>query len=171
MKTITLLRHGKSDWSAPFSTDYDRPLKTRGRKDAARMGRYMLSLDLVPELIVSSPARRAHDTAELFAMDFDGELEWEGAIYGATAGELISIIRRISDSFDHIALVGHNPGFEELCGRLISDDPYAPAWDIHMPTAAVAQVVLDVVSWRDVQAGSGQLQWLTTPRDVKESKA
>jgi phosphohistidine phosphatase len=171
MKTITLLRHGKSDWSAPFSTDYDRPLKPRGRKDAALVGQYLLSLDLVPEIIVSSPARRARHTAELFAeaMDFDGELEWEGAIYDANSAELMSIVRRLSDSYHHAALVGHNPGFEELCCRLVGTDPNAPAGGIHMPTAAVAHVFLDVASWRDVQAGSGQLQWLTTPGDLKRS--
>jgi phosphohistidine phosphatase len=173
MKMVTLMRHGKSDWDAPFSTDFERPLKNRGRKDAARMGRFMRDLDLVPELIISSPANRAHNTAELFAeaAGFEDEIEWEGAIYGADSVELVSLLRSASDAYDHVMIVGHNPGLEELCSRLIGTDPYGPAWGIRMPTAAVAHLLLDIVSWNDVQASSGQLQWLTTPRSLKDRQS
>ena len=67
MKLLTLLRHAKSDWSAPYRSDFERPLKARGRRDAPLMGEYIANLDLVPDLIVSSPAERARQTAELFA--------------------------------------------------------------------------------------------------------
>ena len=173
MKLVTLMRHGKSDWSAPFNTDYDRLLRPRGRRDAKRMGAHVLAMDLVPEMILSSPARRAHDTAELFAeaMGFVGDIEWEGAIYGAMPSELLSIVRRLPDVYDHVALVGHNPGFEDVCYVLAGRDPHGLRAGIRMPTAALAHLTLAVDSWGDVQAECGQLEWLTTPRDLKEGHA
>lgn len=169
MRELTLLRHGKSDWSGPYRTDFERPLKARGRRDAPRMGEYLASLDLVPDLIVSSPAERARQTAELFAeaAGYDEAICWEKAIYGASAGELMAVLRRQPDDAEHIVLIGHNPGFEELASRLITADPCGPAGDIRLPTAAAAHILLDVTGWRDVQINCGQLQWLVTPKMLK----
>jgi phosphohistidine phosphatase len=171
MKILTLLRHGKSDWSADYLADYDRPLKARGRRDALAMGEYVASLDLVPELIVSSPAERAQQTAELFAeaAGYDEEIAWADAIYGATPDELLAVLCRLPDDAEHILLVGHNPGFEELASHLIGTAPHGPTWDVRLPTAAIAHMHLDVPSWRDVQYGCGQLQWWMTPKLLRES--
>ena len=171
MKQLTLLRHGKSDWGPQYHNDYERPLKPRGRRDAPRMGEYLASLDLVPDLIVSSPAERARQTAELFAeaVGFDEAIRWEKAIYGASAGELMAVLRRQPDDAEHIVLIGHNPGFEELASHLIGGDPRSPAGDIRLPTAAAAHILLDATSWRDVQINCGQLQWLVTPKMLRKA--
>ena len=67
MKTILLLRHGKSDWGDPDLEDFERPLSPRGKKDAPRMGKVLLQYNLLPDLIVSSPAERAKQTARRIA--------------------------------------------------------------------------------------------------------
>jgi phosphohistidine phosphatase len=171
MKYLTLLRHGKSDWSMPFRTDYERPLKARGRRDVPRMGEYLASLDLLPDLIVSSPAERARQTAELFAeaVGYDGPIAWDEAIYAASAGELMSVLRRLPATAEHVLLVGHNPGFEDLADRLIGADLYGPAETTRLPTAAAAHIQLEVDGWREVQLGCGQLQWLMTPKTLREA--
>ena len=166
MKQLTLLRHGKSDWSAPYPTDFERPLKARGRRDVPRMGEYLADLGLVPDLIVSSPAERARQTAELFAaaVGYDGEIFWDEAVYGAGVGELMAVLRRLPDDADHVVLIGHNPGLENLASRLIGADAY----DVRLPTAAAAHILLAGESWHDVQVNTGQLQWLMTPKILQE---
>ena len=67
MKRIFLLRHGKSDWNAPYSTDHERPLKGRGVRAARTIGRFLAETDEEPDVIVSSSAVRALSTAELAA--------------------------------------------------------------------------------------------------------
>ena len=68
LKTLLLLRHAKSSWEKLNNiTDHDRSLNKRGKKDAPKMGKVIKELDIVPDLIISSSAKRAMDTAKLIA--------------------------------------------------------------------------------------------------------
>jgi phosphohistidine phosphatase len=169
MKLLTLFRHGKSDWETGVQDDFDRPLKERGRKDTPMMGRFMAEIGATPDLLVSSPAARARQTAELLApaMDYRGEMRWEESIYAASAGELMSLLRNLPDEAGHVMLVGHNPGFEDVAARLIGADAYGMAAGLRLPTAGVAHLTLAVDNWNAVQANSGQLIWLVNPRMLK----
>src|SRR5437868_11628733 len=64
MRRLMLLRHAKSDWSAPGGRDHGRPLSERGREAAPKMGAYMARHGLVPDLIVASPAARVGETLD-----------------------------------------------------------------------------------------------------------
>ena len=166
MKHLTLLRHGKSDRDARYRTDYDRPLKERGRRDAPQMGEYLASLDLVPDLIVSSPAERARMTAELFAegAGYDEAIDWDEGIYAASAAELMAILRRQPDDADHVLFVGHNPGFEDLTSALAGIGQRGATYGVRIPTASAVHIALDVARWKDVRPGCGELLWLMTPK-------
>ena len=67
MKTLLILRHAKSSWNNPDLSDYDRSLNRRGKRDAPRMGKFLRQQSLIPDLIISSTAKRAKKTAKLFA--------------------------------------------------------------------------------------------------------
>ena len=166
MRYLTLLRHGKSDWDERYRSDYERPLKARGRRDAPQMGEYLASLDLVPDLIVSSPAERARMTAELFAdgVGYDEEIDWEEDIYAASAGELLAILRRQPDDVEHVLFVGHNPGFEDLTSYLAGMGLQGATYGIRVPTAAAVHLAIDVSRWKDARPGCGELLWLMTPK-------
>ena len=169
MKLLTLFRHGKSDWETGIENDFDRPLKERGRRDTPMMGKFLAAIDATPDLIVSSPAVRASQTAELLApaAGYMGQIRWEESIYAASAGELMSLLRQLPDEAGHVLLVGHNPGFEDLAARLIGGDAYGMASGLRLPTAAAAHIGLGVESWNAVQTNSGQLIWLVNPRILK----
>ncbi|MBE2235854.1 MAG: histidine phosphatase family protein [Anaerolinea sp.] len=169
MKQLTLVRHGKSEWETGDGIDFDRPLKERGRKDAPLLGKFLAGIGLVPDLVVSSPAVRARQTAELLApaMGYSIELHWEASIYAASAGELMSVLRRLPDEAGHVLLIGHNPGFEDLAARLIGADAYGMAAGLRLPTGGMAHLALAVDSWNAAQANSGQLIWLVNPRMLK----
>jgi phosphohistidine phosphatase len=168
MKQVTLLRHGKSDWEHSSLRDFDRPLKARGQRDAVRMGEHLASLHLVPGLIVSSPAARARQTATLFAeaLGYPEDIRWDERIYAANSIDLTAVLRELPDDADHVMLIGHNPGLEELVAELVAGRFGAVDGSVRLSTASVAHILLDLHSWADIHAGCGELEWIITPRDL-----
>lgn len=145
MKTLLLLRHAKSSWENHSRADFDRPLNDRGRRDAPRMGELLNSLDLVPDRIITSAARRAATTAERVAESsrFDGDIIRTDELYLADPETYINLARQTDDSIATLMMVGHNPGIEELVEMLGGRDE-------GMPTAALACIRLSIDSWREI---------------------
>jgi phosphohistidine phosphatase len=161
MKTLLLLRHAKSDWDDPALRDFDRPLAPRGLRDAPQIGKALRKRGPLPDLIVSSPAARAKATIEAVvnAAKLTSKLQFDEAIYGASSAELMKLIRRLPGSSSCALLAGHNPGFEDLVGRLTGSHE-------RMPTAALACVEFQIDHWEDVEDGKGRLAWLLTPKQL-----
>jgi len=163
MKTLLLLRHAKSDWDDASLQDFDRPLAARGERDAPEMGKALRKREeTLPDLIVSSPAARAKATvkAVVKAAKVNTEIQYNEAIYGASSAELINLVNRLPDASSCAMLVGHNPGFEDLVGRLSGSHE-------RMPTAALACLEFQVNSWSEVGEEQGKLVWLLTPKKLK----
>lgn len=153
MKQLTLIRHAKSDWADPSLDDFDRPLNARGKKAAPMMGQRMLAADIMPTMIISSPAKRARKTAQLLAceLDFDTrEILYQKDIYEADLNTLIELVTQLPLE-DHIAIVGHNPGMTDLGAWLC---PEAPPW---LPTCAVLTLDLDCDSWKEISQGCAHI--------------
>lgn len=166
MKQLFILRHAKSSWDDPTLADFDRPLNARGRSAAPFMGEFMAGRKLLPELIVSSPAVRAMQTARLCrdAGGFDAPLKYDERIYDATTQTLVSVVSEIPDDIASALIVGHNPGMEGLV-RFLSRELHP------MPTAAVACISLEIGSWADLDEGSGTLVDLFRPKKLmKEAR-
>jgi phosphohistidine phosphatase len=163
MKTLLLLRHAKSSWKNTYLADHDRPLSGRGKRDAPRMARFLRERDLVPELIVTSTAKRAVTTAEAIAQfsGYQEELAKTRRLYHAWTETYLEIIRELPDRFQRVMLVGHNPGMEELLEVLTGLQE-------RMPTAALAHIELPVRHWNEVdEAGTGELIDVWRPRDIE----
>ena len=160
MKTLTLLRHAKSEAESPGGGDFERSLSDRGRADALRMGGEMRRLGLRFDLVLASPARRVVETVEQV-----GELSarYDARIYNASTGQLLDIIRSIDDGVDSLLIVGHNPGIEDLVVLL------AVIEIEKFPTGALAEIGLSVEHWRDVKGGTGQLTRLAKPKGLSSS--
>ena len=163
MKTLLLLRHAKSDWNDSSLKDFDRPLAARGERDAPRNGKALRKRGQLPDLIISSPAARAKATIEAVAKaaKLDLEIRFDEAVYGASSAELIKLVLGLRDKSSCAMLVGHNPGFEDLVGRLSGSHE-------RMPTAALACIEFKVDRWDDVNDGEGKLVWLLTPKNLQE---
>jgi phosphohistidine phosphatase len=162
MKTLILLRHAKASRDDPSLRDFDRPLNHRGEDDAKLMGRYLRNEKLVVDAAVSSPARRALTTTELFlkAADISLEPALEDRIYEAGLPQLLRIVSEMDSSHKTVLLIGHNPGFEELAESLTGQY-------IRLPTAALAVIDLSVDRWSDARPRSGKLRALVTPKELK----
>lgn len=161
MKTLLLLRHAKSDWGDSSLRDFDRPLAPRGERDAPRIGKALHRRDTVPDLIISSPAARARATVEAVkqAAELDNEIKFDEAVYGASSAELLKLIRRLPGGSACAMFVGHNPGFEDLLGRLTGSHE-------RMPTSALACIEFDLDHWDAVEDKKGRLVWLLTPKQL-----
>lgn len=161
MKRLLLLRHAKSSWDHKVSRDFDRPLNDRGQKAAARMGSLIADEGLIPDIIISSPAQRAHQTTET-AMEnagYKGDVVFDDRVYEADTATLLDIVNGLDGEYTVAMLVGHNPGIEGLLRLLTADQE-------PMPTAALAVIDLDVMSWPDIKPGSGVLRSFFRPKDL-----
>jgi len=121
MKTLFLVRHAKSSWDDTALPDKDRPLNDRGKRDAAKMGERLAKIDVKPDLILSSPARRALTTAEIVAKKLDYKLKnilVDDRLYAVDADDLLDVIRKLGDKSKRVMLFGHNPELTELANRL-----------------------------------------------------
>lgn len=162
MKTLLILRHAKSSWSHSGLGDHDRPLNGRGKIDAPRMGQLLDSEGLVPDLIISSSAKRALTTAQLAAQSagYQNDIQVTRQLYHAGPEEYIDLLHEIKDSHDRVMVVGHNPGMEELVEELTGRPE-------GMPTATLAQIELPINSWAEMKGEvNGRLVNIWHPREL-----
>jgi phosphohistidine phosphatase len=148
MKRLTLMRHGDAQWKDPEVADFVRPLNRRGSSESEAMGRRLAELALVPELIISSPARRAQQTAEIVARELalaPRSIRFEEALYLAGAQEILRLARTIGPRVPHLMIIGHNPGISELANLL---GPHADVGGL--ATAAFCTLTFDTDQWSGV---------------------
>jgi phosphohistidine phosphatase len=175
MKTVLLLRHAKSDWGNPGLADFDRPLAKRGLEDAPRMGEVLAQFDCVPDKILSSPAQRAKQTAELVAKacGYRKTVQWQESFYGAGSEDLIAALHGLPNTVERVLLVGHNPTMEETVAVLsapsppTADDEWAEGWAIKIPTAGLVCLNFEIMEWAELEPGDGVMQWFIIPKLVK----
>ena len=162
MKTPFLVRHAKSSWEHFGLSDFDRPLNDRGNEDAPTMGKYLRSLDIKPDLILSSPAKRAITTANIIAKEiaYTKAIQTDQGIYHAGVGELLLILNELDNIQNSIMMVGHNPGFTGFSNNLTGD------FIDNMPTCSVCQIAFDLDNWSKVTFGSGRTIFFQYPKGL-----
>ena len=145
MKTVLILRHAKSSWSNPSLADIDRPLNKRGKNDAPRMGTLLKEQDIIPDLILSSPALRARKTAEAVSeySGYEGQIDIVPDFYPGDPYTFIETLASLPDDYDNVMIVAHNPGLEELLYALAGESA-------RLPTSALAQVELPLDYWQEL---------------------
>lgn len=144
MKTLSLLRHAKSSWGDATLADQERPLNARGERDAPEMGRRLCTAGIRPSLILSSPAVRAWETAKIIAqaLGYPREfLQREADIYMASVPALLELIIQQDDGFNHIMIVGHNPGLTDFANHLL------PGLIDNLPTAGALTFEIESHTW------------------------
>ena len=161
MKTLFVMRHAKSSWENSDLADFERPLNKRGLRVAPLVGETIRKNRFQIDLIVSSPAERAKQTAILVkkAAQTQVEIKFDERIYEANTQTLLEVINGLNEKTKSAMLVGHNPGFENLVKALTGEiEP--------MPTAALAVIDLKTDKWSDVEAGCGNLRVLIRPKEI-----
>jgi phosphohistidine phosphatase len=167
MSYLLLLRHAKSDWGDPGLTDHDRPLAPRGERAADRMRAHLLANDLQPDLVLCSSSRRTRETLDRLAPAFAGaEILIEDELYGAGRDELIERLRAVPDELGTVAVIGHNPGIQDLALELVGTGEDLDRAREKYPTGTLAVLEFDG-PWRQLGPGSARLVSFVSPRELK----
>jgi len=162
MKTLYLIRHAKSSWKDIALDDFDRPLSIRGKNDVQLMAHKLNELDIFPDLIISSPAKRATTTATTIAntIGYKKKIEYENKIYESNMITLKNLIKGIDDEYNTVFIIGHNPGLnmlaEELCGFLKN-----------IATTGVIAINFDCSSWSEISSQNSYLIEYLYPKKYK----
>jgi phosphohistidine phosphatase len=148
MKKLLIMRHAKSSWKEADVADHERPLKKRGMKDAATIGKILKNKELTPNKMISSSAVRAADTAAIVAdkSGYKKEIEFTDKLYMAESGAILELIHSQPDSIKVLMVIGHNPGMEALV-QVLSREVES------LSTASVAYFQADIKSWKDLKQG------------------
>jgi phosphohistidine phosphatase len=163
MKTLIIVRHGKSSWAYPDLEDFYRPLKPRGINDAFAIGEELLQQDVFPDLILSSPAIRAMNTAIIIARKLDFPLQRIRAnegIYEASTYQLLQLIGNVENTIETLMIFGHNPSFTSLINQLQSESLY------NLPTCGVFAIELPINAWSEVVSSKGTKLFSLFPKEV-----
>ena len=164
VKLLYLFRHAKSDWHAQYSSDFERPLAARGIAAAAKMGRYLSQAQKIPQHIVCSASVRTRQTLTI-GMEEGGwhsHVEFSQTLYLASIRQALAIIHLQNVSIDKLMLVGHEP----MCSSLINE--LTSSYCHKFPTASIAKITFEEISWSDVGICKGSLDWLVSPKDLSE---
>lgn len=162
MKTLFLLRHADAAPGRDYPTDSERPLTRRGRADAQRTGRFLTTIDQIPDRAVTSTATRARQTLAQAreAGGWPNRVLTDDMLYEARAHDVLAVARDTPDSADTLLLVGHNPTFTDAVVRLIGGG------NVRMAPGTIARIDLILDAWAEVQFERGRLTWLTGPNHL-----
>src|SRR5689334_11830769 len=116
MRTLMLLRHAKAVPADGKVRDRDRPLASRGKKDAPKIGAYMSRHGLAPDCVLVSPSKRTQETWELVAPALGKQLHptFEERLYDASARTIMDVIRDVHADCHTAMVIGHNPGMQRV---------------------------------------------------------
>lgn len=161
-KTLFLVRHAKSSWIQPGLLDFDRTLNLRGQQDAPEMGRRLKEKNVVPQIVLCSPARRAVQTLDLMnkVMNIPSDsIFMQKRIYEASPETLLNLIQHLDDAYDSAMLVGHNPSMTWLASQLSN------SYIQNLPTCSIVTITLDSNHWIKAGKCPAELQNLDSPKN------
>jgi phosphohistidine phosphatase len=161
MKSLLLVRHAKSDWDDPQLKDFDRPLNERGKKDAPEMAGRLVEKKVKIDLFISSPAKRAKKTAEIFVKEYKEDKKdilFIDELYLADPDVFFNVIEKTKNKYDTIAIFSHNPGITDFANQLARvkvDD---------MPTCSIFAVHINIKNWSDFREGEKEFWFFDYPK-------
>ncbi len=170
MLTLALLRHAKSSWDDQPSDDFNRPLNARGRQAAPEAGQQLRELQIVPGLILCSPAKRTRETLELalpeMRLTAAPEIIFDDKLYLAPPALMLDLLKKLAANHACVLMVGHNPGMHNLADALAGPGPEVLNEELaeKFPTAAIAVFTFNKKSWRDIGPRMGRLTAFWTPK-------
>ncbi|RLD38064.1 MAG: histidine phosphatase family protein [Bacteroidetes bacterium] len=161
MKTLYILRHGKSSWEQPEENDFNRPLLPKGQRRTQRISVHIKEHNLPVDLIISSPAVRAFETAKIVAQEIDCELITDENLYPGFSSDIWEVIFSQPDEIDSLMIVGHNPGVTSMIHDLI-DSSFD--W---LPTSGLGIISFNTNTWIQTPIADRISTKILTPKMLK----
>ncbi len=163
MKRLILMRHAKSDWSAPEGGDHERPLNARGRANAKSLGIWLGQMDLAPDAVLCSSAARTRETLALLDLQKDPVTVFTRALYLADAEQIMTELR--TAKCDTVLMIGHNPGICDMATQIINTVPLPESLQ-HYPTCATLVATFNTKTWAELDWHTGHITHAVVPRDL-----
>jgi phosphohistidine phosphatase len=163
MKTLLIMRHGKSSWDDPLLNDFDRPLLKKGQLRTQMIAEFMAEQQLSPELIISSPAVRAYETAVIVADAFGystDTISMNSDLYFVDTDKYSEAVYGVSDEINTLMIVGHNPMITEFCNMFLAETID------NLPTSGLCAVRLDTGSWTEIHSCKSTVSHLMFPKKL-----
>ena len=167
MKELIFVRHAKSDWGTEFLKDVDRPLNERGYTDAYFMSKWFLKNKKLPEVILSSSATRALNTALIFVRTFEFNMNnffINETIYESSVSNLISVVQQQNTAIKTLMVFGHNTCITETC-NLLTDDVFFD----NVSTCGIVHLKFEIDSWKELGNKKGSLVFYQLPKDLRKA--
>lgn len=160
MKNLYFIRHAKSDWSDESKSDFDRGLNKRGKKSILTMSDALKEKNILPDLILSSSAKRTKLTTKglVKKIGYTGEIKYIDTLYMAEPDEVITLIQNIDDKYNTVFIVGHNPETTELSYMITN------AYIDNVPTLGIVSIELPIDNWKNMNIGEGELKFFIYPK-------
>jgi len=167
MKELLLIRHAKSSWKNPGLEDIDRPLNSRGNRDAPYMAEYIRSIGLTLTHIISSPAVRAYTTACVFYDEFENDgvdKSKDQDLYFGSEADWLHIINSLDPSVKLPAFFSHNPTityFANSFGGQSIDN---------VPTCGIVHLMSTCDSWEEIHYDNTSVKAVYFPKAIRNEK-
>lgn len=163
MKTLYIVRHAKSSWKFPELSDEERPLLEKGKKRTRKIIDFLQKKEVQPDLIISSHAERALETARIIAHGLNypaDDIHISRQVYHANADKLYDQFFDLRDSVNSLMIVGHNPSLTNFANFFLEDKI---EW---LPTSGVVSIHFDTTSWVELPMASWKSNFVIFPRDL-----
>ena len=160
MKTLYLARHAKSYWKDQSIPDFDRPLNSRGKRDAPFIGEVLKDKGVKPDLIICSPAKRTKKTAIEIAEKLrypEKKILYDEELYEASSNILLRVIKKINEKYDSVMIFAHNPGLTMLNNHISNN------YLENIPTCGIVALQLDK-KWIEIDKNSCQFLFFEYPK-------
>ena len=163
MKNLYLIRHAKSDWSSENKSDFERGLNKRGKTAILTMAKVLKDKKVMPDLILSSTAKRAKLTAKGLAKEigYSGKIKYIDALYMAEPETIQELIKDVNAKYDTLFIVGHNPETTELSNMLTKD------YIDNVPTLGIVAFQLPIDDWKKFRVREEKMQFFIYPKMFK----
>jgi phosphohistidine phosphatase len=170
MRRLLLFRHAKAERSEPGMEDRARKLIERGRKDAARIGTYMVSHALIPDRVMTSPSARTQETWKFAGAAFHPPPEATLAerLYNATGHGILGVVRDTASSTHTLLIIGHNPGLHELALTLVASGDVDAREHLRekLPTSGLVIIDFALDDWSKLHPQCGRLERFVSPKSL-----
>ena len=165
MKKLTIIRHAKSSWEHPEVDDLSRPLNDRGKRAIPLIGNFLLLKKNIPDLIMSSPADRAMQTAigigEIMGYKKE-KIRIFRDIYFGDASAVLQLLQNSDNKYRNLFLFGHEPILSSLIFKLTGDSLEK------FPTCSAYCILFDIKMWRGLKLNSGICEFFVNPKLLGE---
>lgn len=167
MKTLYIVRHAKSSWDHQGLADHERPILEKGKNRTKLVGDYLVENNLKIDLIISSHAVRARQTASIIAdiLDYpEDNIQISSAIYHGDIDSLFNQLFELPNDVTSVMLFGHNPTFTTFANYFLHKKI---DW---LPTSAIVCIEFDADKWENIMNAQKKAKFVITPRLLKEKR-